>query len=103
MIRNGLERHQLAGVDERERGFSRPVEFERAGASYRAILRYESVRVTTELRPTADLALRTLIQTLHNRGYRQLRSQLSVRHGVYLSTAVALGDHLQTLSTTLES
>ena len=61
----GLDKHQLAGLDNLERGFSRPVEFERVGEGYRAILRYETVRVTTEEHPTQDDALTILIQTLH--------------------------------------
>ncbi|MBH0181197.1 MAG: hypothetical protein HP490_05845 [Nitrospira sp.] len=55
------DKHQLAGLDDRVRGFSRPVEFERAGESYRALLRYETVRVATELFPTQDAALLDMI------------------------------------------
>ncbi len=86
MAEAGLDKHQLAGVDSRERGFSRPVEFERAGDQYRAILRYESVRITTDPHPTADHALVTLIQVLHSQGYRQLRTQKSFQNGVYLGS-----------------
>lgn len=82
----GLDKHQLAGLDDRERGFSRPVEFERVGEGYRAILRYETVRVTTETQPTQDEALTSLIQTLHAQGYRQLKTQMSFRNGVYLGS-----------------
>jgi hypothetical protein len=82
----GFDKHQLAGLDDRERGFSRPVEFERAGENYRAILRYETVRVTTDPYPTQDVALLTLIQTLQSQGYRQLRTQISFRNGVYLGS-----------------
>jgi len=86
MGQDSLDRHQLAGLDHRERGFSRPVEFERAGESYRAVLRYESIRVCTESHPTQDVAVRTLIQTLHAQGYRQLRTQVSFRNGIYLGS-----------------
>lgn len=86
MAESGLDKHQLAGFDDRERGFSRPVEFERAGDHYRAILRYESVRVTTDPSPTQDHALIVLIQALHRQGYRQLRTQKSFRNGVYLGS-----------------
>ena len=82
----GLDKHQLAGLDNRERGFSRPVEFEQVGEGYRAILRYETVRIMTERHPTQDDALTTLIQTLHAQGYRQLKTQLSFRNGVYLGS-----------------
>ncbi len=86
MGQNDLDRHQLAGFDHRERGFSRSVEFERAGETYRAILRYESTLVSTEPHPTQDVALLTLIQTLHDQGYRQLRTQVSFRNGIYLGS-----------------
>ena len=55
-----LDKHQLAGLDNKERGFSRPVEFERVEEGYRAILRYETVRVTTERHPSQDDALAIL-------------------------------------------
>lgn len=86
MEQTGLDKHQVAGLDDRERGFSRPVEFERGGEGYRAVLRYESVRVATEIHPTQDDALIILIQTLHAQGYRQLKTQRSFRNGVYLGS-----------------
>jgi len=86
MGQTGLDKHQLAGLDHRERGFSRPVEFEPAGEGYRAVLRYETVRVVTEVHPTQDDALIVLIQTLQAQGYRQLKTQMSFRNGVYLGS-----------------
>ncbi len=81
-----LDKHQLAGLDARERGFSRPVVFEQVGEVYRAILRYETILLETEPHSTQDDALRMLIQTLHAHGYRQLRTQMSFRSGVYLGS-----------------
>jgi hypothetical protein len=80
------EKHQLAGVDGRERGFSRPVVFEQAEGGYQAILRYETTRVATIPHNTPEAALEELIRTLHGQGYSQLRSQLSVREGTYLGS-----------------
>jgi hypothetical protein len=85
-VGEALDKHRLAGLDNRERGFSRPVEFERAGEGYRAILRYESTCVITEPHSSQDAALLVLIQTLHAQGYRQLRTQLSFRNGTYLGS-----------------
>jgi hypothetical protein len=82
----GFDKHQLAGLDDRQRGFSRPVEFERTGDWYRALLRYETVRVATEPQATQDAALAALISTLHAQGYRQLRTQVSFRDGMYLGS-----------------
>ncbi|MBX3307618.1 MAG: hypothetical protein KF751_16365 [Nitrospira sp.] len=86
MAQAGFDKHQLAGLDDRERGFSRPVEFEQAGEGYRAVLRYEAVRVATEVHPSQDDALTVLIQTLQAQGYRQLKTQRSFRNGVYLGS-----------------
>ena len=80
------EKHQLAGIDARERGFSRPVVFERADGGYQAILRYETTRVVTIARDTPMAALAELIRTLHGQGYSQLRSQLSIKEGTYLGS-----------------
>jgi hypothetical protein len=83
---NQTEKHQLAGVDARERGFSRPVVFERADGGYQAILRYETTRVVTVTRDTPVAALEELICTLQGQGYTQLRSQLSIKEGTYLGS-----------------
>jgi hypothetical protein len=80
------EKHQLAGFDARERGFSRLIVFERAGGGYQAILRYETTRVVTTAFDTPGAALAELICTLQGQGYSQLRSQLSVREGTYLGS-----------------
>jgi hypothetical protein len=86
MSQVGFDKHQLAGLDDRERGFSRPVEFEQAEESYRALLRYETVRVVTELFQTQDAALLAMIQILQSRGYRQLKTQKSFSNGLYLGS-----------------
>ena len=83
---NQTEKHQLAGIDTRERGFSRPVVFERADGGYQAILRYETTRVVTMVQDTPGAALAELIRTLQGQGYSQLRSQLSVRESTYLGS-----------------
>jgi hypothetical protein len=80
------EKHQLAGLDTRERGFSRPVVFEQADGGFHAILRYETTRVVTAAHATPGGALEELIRTLQGQGYSQLRSQLSVREGSYLGS-----------------
>ena len=81
-----LDKYQLAGLDSRERGFNRPVVFERVERGYRAILRYETVLRETEPHSTQDDALQVLIHTLQSENYRQLRSQMSFRNGIYLGS-----------------
>ncbi len=83
---NQTEKHQLAGFDARERGFSRPVVYEPVDGGYQAILRYETTRVVTAAQATPGAALEELIRMLQGQGYSQLRSQLSVRQGAYLGS-----------------
>jgi len=83
---DSLDKHQLAGLDARERGFSRPVVFERVEKGYRAILRYETILCEAGPHPTQDEALRMLVQRLQSDGYRQLKTQMSFRNGVYLGS-----------------
>ena len=83
---NQTEKHQLAGLDTRERGFSRPVIFDRTDGGYQAILRYETTHIVTGARATPVAALEELISTLQGQGYSQLRSQLSVKGGAYLGS-----------------
>lgn len=78
--------YQVAGLDPRERGFSRPVEVVAEGALYRAVLRYEATRVDGEPAASQDNALEGLIAILQARGYRQLKSQVSFRNGDYLGS-----------------
>jgi hypothetical protein len=85
-VEEAFDAYRLAGLDDRERGFSRPVEFDRVGEGYRAILRYESTNVLTEPHANQEAALLVLIETLQARGYRQLRTQLSFRNGAYLGS-----------------
>ena len=83
---NQTEKHQLAGFDTRERGFSRQVVLEKDDGGYHAILRYETTHVVTSAQATPGTALEELIRTLQGQGYSQLRSQLSVRKGTYLGS-----------------
>ena len=88
-----LDQYRLAGLDERERGFSRPVEIEQTGETYRAILRYEATCLVTEPHPNQEVALLALIHTLQGQGYRQLRTQLSFRDGAYLGSQALWVDY----------
>lgn len=86
MSDRAYDKHQLAGFDDRERGFSRPVELQRCEEGYRAILRYETLCVAGAPHATQDAALGNLIEELHARGFRQLKSQRSFRDGLYLGS-----------------
>lgn len=86
MTNEVTDKHQLAGLDSRERGFSRPVELTRCDDGFRAILRYEAVLVSSDPHDTQDAALLHLIETLHAAGFRQLKTQMSFRSGIYLGS-----------------
>ncbi len=81
-----IEKHLLAGLDSRERGFSRVVELERVGTAYRAVLQYETAQIATDDHATEGVALQELIRQLHAYGYAQLRSQLSFRGNTYFGS-----------------
>lgn len=86
MTKAAIERYQLAGFDDRERGFNRPVECNEISGGYRAVLHYEGLRVCAEHPESTTGALKELVALLHQRGYRDLRSQLSFRQETYLGT-----------------
>ena len=46
-INSLVDRFQLAGLDDRQRGFSRPVDIDPVEGQYRARLRYESTQIVT--------------------------------------------------------
>jgi hypothetical protein len=77
------EKHQVAGLDDRDRGFNRPAELLLSEGSYQVVFRYEDTRVVTESFVSPADAMHELIRLLHQRGFSQLRSQLSVRGGTY--------------------
>jgi len=60
--------------------------FKPIDGGYQAILQYETTRVVTTAQTTIGAALEELIRTLQGQGYSQLRSQLSVRQGIYLGS-----------------
>jgi len=78
--------YQLAGLDDRERGFSRPAVIQATAAGFQARLTYERHTIVSEVQATGDQALHLLIATLHHHGFRQLKTQMSFRGGVYLGS-----------------
>ena len=67
--------YHVAGVDERERGFNRQVHVIPCGEGFQARLRYEMLQIEVEPVLIEDQALQRLIQVLHDRGFKQLRTQ----------------------------
>ncbi len=81
-----VEKHQVAGLDEKERGFSRQIDVERLDGGYRAILRYEQTLVETAACDTSVQTIDELVRLLRERGYTQLRSRLNFKGAAYLGT-----------------
>lgn len=86
MTGDAPEKHLLAGLDERERGFSRAVEIERREGVFRAIFRYETLALEGAGAGSAAAALAEMVRVLQERGYRQLRTRLIFRGGDYLGS-----------------
>ncbi len=80
------ERHELAGLDDRERGFSRIADLVPDAQGYVARLQYERTLVVGERSDTAGGAVAHLVLALHTRGYRQIRSRLSFKGEEYLGS-----------------
>lgn len=86
MTDQSCEKYQLAGVDNRERGFNRTVELRRDSNAYRATLYYEKIQVRGEAADNSVAALHSLVHRLHASGYSQLRTRLSFRGEDYLGS-----------------
>ena len=81
-----IEKHQVAGLDEKERGFNRQIDVERIEGGYRAVLRYEQTLVETAACDTSAQTVDELVRMLRDRGYTQLRSRLNFKGAAYLGT-----------------
>src|SRR5947199_1931060 len=80
------EKHLLAGLDERARGFTRMVSVEPQAEAFRASLEYETHLVVSADADNPVAALADLARRLHERGYTQLRSRLTFAGGTYLGS-----------------
>lgn len=80
------ETYQLAGMDDRQRGFNRVVQLECQNSSYRAAFYYEKTWVRGEPADTTTAALTVLVHALRSKGYSQMRGRLSFRGENYLGS-----------------
>ena len=67
--------YHVAGLDDRERGFNRQAQVIALGEAYQTRLRYETLQIDIACVDTEEEALKSLIHTLQDRGYTQLRTQ----------------------------
>jgi len=92
MDEHSLEKHLLAGMDERERGFSRPVEITQRPGAARAVFRYETLLLESDGAGSAA-ALAEMVRVLQERGYRQIRTRLTFLDGAYLGNRELWADY----------
>lgn len=81
-----VERHEVAGLDDRDRGFSRMAELHAEDHGYRSWLRYEGIVVTSQPSDSPRGAVSQLVAALHAKGYTQLRTRLSFKGEEYLGS-----------------
>ena len=81
-----INTYQLAGMDDRERGFNRQVKVSASNGFSRAVIQYEALRIEGAPGETEETALGNLIQMLQQRGYTQLRTQLIFQGDRYLGS-----------------
>src|SRR6266571_6121166 len=88
MANEAREKHLLAGLDERARGFTRmvSVEQQQQAETFRASFQYETLLVVSADVDSPAAALTDLVRKLHGRGYTQLRSRLTFAGGTYLGS-----------------
>ena len=91
--------YQLAGLDDRDRGFNRQVNMTLTDGTFQAMFRYETFLFETEPHVTEQAALASLIAGLQERGYTQLRSRLQFRDAAYLGDQETWEEH-QDVATT---
>ena len=86
MPESQINTYQLAGVDDRERGFNRQVKVSASKGLSRAVIQYEALQMEGAPCETEETALGNLIQMLQQRGYTQLRTQLIFQGDRYLGS-----------------
>src|SRR2546428_13069008 len=86
MENEAREKHLLAGLDERARGFTRVVSVEQLAETFRASFQYETLLVVSSDADSPAAALADLARRLHERGYTQLRSRLTFAGDIYLAS-----------------
>ena len=86
--------YQIAGLDDRSRGFNRQVEIKTSNGTFQAVFRYESFLLETERHVTEQAAMATLITQLQERSYTQLRTRLQFRGEAYLGNQELWKEHL---------
>jgi hypothetical protein len=88
-----MNKYQVSGYDDLERGFNRHIEIHKHDGEYFAIFHYEQFLLKTGPQPNEQAALAILITNLQENGYTQLRSRIHFRGKNYLGNQEIWEDH----------
>lgn len=80
-----VERHQLEGNDPSDRYFSRSILVSRTPAGYAAKVMYEALTVEGQPHTSIPAAVKSLVEKLHEFGFRRLRTRANFKGRRYLA------------------
>lgn len=86
-------KYEIAGLDDRGRGFNRQAEMKYCNGYYEGILQYEKLYLTTASQKSERAAVLTLVRQLHEKGYIQLRTRIHFRGTRYLGNQELWEEH----------
>lgn len=89
----GSNTYQIAGLDDRSRGFSRQATVTFLENRYQAVFLFERFRLVAEHEESEIAAIHELIRRLHESGYHELRSRLHFRGTDYLGNQELWEEH----------
>ena len=90
---SSVNKYQISGCDDLERGFNRHIEIHNHNGEFLAIFRYEKFLLKTKPQHSEQAALAILIAQLQEHGYTQLRSRIHFRGEHYLGNQEIWEDH----------
>ncbi len=80
-----VERHQIEGTDPSERYLNRAVIVRRTAEGYRGKVTYEALTVEGQSAPTIGQAVKSVVEKLHEFGFRKLRTRPNFKGKKYLA------------------
>ena len=89
----GSNTYQIAGLDDRSRGFTRQATVTFLNHRYQAVFLYERFRMVAEHDKSEPAVIHQLVRQLHESGYRELRTRLHFRGKEYLGTQELWEEH----------
>ncbi|MEC4673130.1 MAG: hypothetical protein VST68_02960 [Nitrospirota bacterium] len=90
---SSINKYQISGLDDLERGFNRQIEMKFLDGHFEAIFHYEKLLMTTDHQETEPAALLNLVHQLHEKGYTQLRTRIHFRGDEYLGNQELWQEH----------